>query len=341
MDLNEFLERGRPRWTRLSKLLDQIEGRGLKSLGLEEAREFGRLYRAASSDLLWARAQAASAELVEYLNDLVARGYAQTYPGQRPRLHDILSFFGAGFPRLVRSQWKAVLAAFALFWGGAFFGWTAMHLDERAGIFLVPAQHQSLDPDERISKEAHNEKGMGLQSQTAFSSFLFTHNIQVAFLAFALGLTLGIGTVVLLFVNGLFIGALAQVYEVKGHALWFWAWILPHGVPEITAICLAGAAGLVIGRAMAAPGERSRGAALREDGRLAVRMVLGTLPIFVVAGLVEGTISQIHEPHLPSVVKLLFAAAMTGLLAFYLLKVGREEAGPSSTAGPVRGGAEA
>ncbi|MGI5861329.1 MAG: stage II sporulation protein M [Myxococcales bacterium] len=341
MDLNEFLERGRPRWTRLSKLLDQIEGQGLKSLELEEAREFGRLYRAASSDLLWARAHAASAELVEYLNDLVARGYAQTYPGQRPRLHDVLSFYGAGFPRLVRSQWKAVFAAFALFWGGAFLGWAGMHLDERAGVFLVPDDHQSLDPDERISREARTDQGMGLQTQTAFSSFLFTHNIQVAFLAFALGLTLGIGTVVVLFVNGLFLGALAQVYEVKGHAIWFWAWILPHGVPEITAICLAGAGGLVIGRAMVAPGERSRGDALRADGKLAVRMVLGTLPIFVAAGLIEGTISQIHEPHLPSIVKLLFAAAMTGLLAFYLLKMGREDSGLASSDVPARGGVEA
>lgn len=322
MDLNEFMEHGRPRWTRLSQLLDQIERSGLKTLGLDEAREFGRLYRAASSDLLWARGHAVSAELVEYLNDLVARGYAQTYPGQRPRLQDLLAFLWAGFPRLVRAQWKAVLAAFALFLGGGLFGYVAMHLDERASVFLVPGDHQSLDPDERIEQEA-KDPTPGVQEQSAFSSFLFTHNIQVAFLAFALGLTLGIGTAILLFSNGLMLGALAVVYETKGHALWFWAWILPHGVPEISAICLAGAAGLVIGRAMSAPGLRPRADALREDGRLAVRIVLGTIPIFVVAGLIEGTISQIHEPHLPSAVKLAFAAAMAGLLLAWLLMAGR------------------
>ncbi|MBI5543826.1 MAG: stage II sporulation protein M [Deltaproteobacteria bacterium] len=325
MDLNEFIDRGRPRWQRLSKLLDRIEREGLKSLTIEEAREFGRLYRAASSDLLWARGRSASAELVESLNDLVARGYAQTYPGQRPRLREVSVFYRSGFPRLVRAEWKAVVAAYALFLGGGLFGYVAMQLDPASAIFLVPGDHQSLDPDKRVSQEAQGSEGHSANEQTAFASFLFTHNIQVAFLAFALGLTLGIGTAILLFVNGIFLGALAVAYESKGHTAWFWAWILPHGVPEISAICLAGAAGLILGRAMVAPGSRSRADALRFEARLAVRLVLGTLPIFVVAGIIEGTISQIHEPHLPSVVKLAFAGTMAVLLALYLLRSGRED----------------
>ncbi len=325
MDLNEFIEQGRPRWHRLTRLLDRIESAGLKSLSLEEAREFGRLYRAASSDLLWARGRSASAELVESLNDLVARGYAQTYPGKRPRLRDAVEFYRRGFPQLVRAEWKAVVAAYVLFLSGMLFGYAAMQLDPSSAVYLVPEQHQSLDPDKRVAEEAKNEKGMSADHQTAFSSFLFTHNIQVAFLAFALGLTLGIGTVILLFVNGVFLGALAVAYEAKGHAVWFWAWILPHGVPEISAICLAGAAGLLLGRALVAPGSRSRADALRVEGRLAVRLVLGTLPIFVAAGIIEGTLSQIHEPRLPSVVKLTFAAAMAVLLAAYLLRAGRED----------------
>ena len=330
MDLNEFIDKGRPRWDRLKRLLDRIEHEGLKSLTLDEAREFGRLYRGASSDLLWARGRAASAELVASLNDLVARGYAQTYPGKRPRLHDAVTFVATGFPQLVRLEWKAVVAAYAITFGGALFGYAAMHLDPGAAIYLVPEEHQSLDPDKRVSHEAQKDEGMSANDQTAFSSFLFTHNIQVAYTAFALGLTLGIGTAILLFVNGLFLGALAVFYEAKGHALWFWAWILPHGVPEISAICLAGAAGLILGRALVAPGSRSRADALRVEGRTAVRIVLGTMPIFVVAGIIEGTISQIHEPHLPSLVKLAFAATMAVLLLLYLLRSGRsEEAGAS------------
>jgi len=335
VNVDEFIAHGRPRWERLSKLLDRIESGGLATLRLEEAREFGRLYRAASSDLLWARGQAASAELVLFLNDLVARGYAQTYPGHRPRLKDALAFYTGGFPRLVRREWKAFVAAWALFLGGGAFGYVAMHLDPSASVLLVPAEHQKLDPDKRISDEAQGDTA-GAQTQAAFSSFLFTPNIQGAFLAFALGLTLGVGTSILLFTNGLMLGALAVVYETKGHAVWFWAWILPHGVPEISAICLAGAAGLLLGRALVAPGDRDRASALRAEGKTAVQLVLGTLPIFVVAGLIEGTLSQIHEPHLPSEVKLLFALAMAALLLVYLLAAGRDRTGegePRVTAG--------
>ncbi len=322
MELNDFIDRGRPRWGRLSLLLDRIESQGLKTLTLEEAREFGRLYRAASSDLLWARSRSASAELVEYLNDLVARGYAQTYPGDRPKLGDALSFFLTGFPRLLRAHWKVFAASYLIFLVGMGFGYAGMWLDPGAGVYLVPEQHQQLDPDQRI-KDAGEHRASG-EEQSVFASFLFTHNIQVAFFAFALGLTMGLGTAILLFLNGLMLGSLAFVYQSKGHATWFWAWILPHGVPEITAICLAGAAGLVLGAALLAPGRLSRAEALRERGRIAVRLCLGTLPMFVFAGLIEGTLSQIHEPQIPSAVKLIFAAVVAVLLAGWLALAGRD-----------------
>jgi uncharacterized membrane protein SpoIIM required for sporulation len=293
VDLNEFIEQGRPAGSRHPPPRPHRSA-GLKSLSLEEAREFAASTRRLLGPALGARALGLGGA-VESLNDLVALGYAQTYPGKRPRLRDAVEFYRRGFPQLVRAEWKAVVAAYVLFLSGMLFGYAAMQLDPSSAVYLVPEQHQSLDPDKRVAEEAKNEKGMSADHQTAFSSFLFTHNIQVAFLAFALGLTLGIGTVILLFVNGVFLGALAVAYEAKGHAVWFWAWILPHGVPEISAICLAGAAGLLLGRALVAPGSRSRADALRVEGRLAVRLVLGTLPIFVAAGIIEGTLSQIHE----------------------------------------------
>ena len=163
MDLNEFIDRGRVRWQRFSKLLDRIEKEGLKSLTLDEAREFGRLYRAASSDLLWARGRSASAELVESLNDLVARGYAQTYPGQRPRLRDAGTYFLTGFPKLVRVEWKAVVAAYSLFLAGMAFGYAAMHLDPGAAIYLVPDRNGNTDANTRLASLIAMYAGPGAQ----------------------------------------------------------------------------------------------------------------------------------------------------------------------------------
>ncbi|NOK37568.1 stage II sporulation protein M [Corallococcus exercitus] len=318
MEMAEFIETRRPRWQQLESLLDKSEGEGLRKLSLDEARSLGKLYRAVSSDLLWVRARSGSADVSAYLNDLVGRAYALTYPGSRPRFADVWAFVARGFPALLHHEWRMYVASVLLFLTGAGFGYVGMVVDPDAAHYLVPEQHLSMDPVKRAADEAAG-KGMSVEEQAQFTTFLFTHNIQVAFLAFALGITLGLGTAVMLFTNGLFLGALAQVYAAKGMAGWFWAWILPHGIPEITAICIAGAAGLVIARGMVAPGGLSRGQALRKEAVTAVKLLFGTLVLFVLAGFIEGTVSQIHPPKLSVAFKVTFALTVgTGVYAYLL-----------------------
>ncbi|ADO70869.1 stage II sporulation protein M [Stigmatella aurantiaca] len=332
MDVAEFIEARRPRWEQLESLLDKAEVGGLRLLSLEEARSLGKMYRAVSSDLLWVRARSGSAEVSAYLNDLVGRAYALTYPGKRPRLVDVWAFVSHGFPALLRREWRMYIASVLMLLAGAGFGYLGMVMDPDAAHYLVPEEHLKIDPSERAAQEASGQ-GMSVEEQAYFSSFLFTHNIQVAFLAFALGITVGIGTALMLFVNGLFLGALAQVYAAKGLAGWFWAWILPHGIPEITAICIAGAAGLVIARGLAAPRGLPRGVALRQEAVTAVKLLFGTLVLFVLAGIIEGTVSQIHPPRLSVTFKVSFALAVGAGVYAYLcsdfLRAWREGASPS------------
>ncbi|AGC44174.1 hypothetical protein MYSTI_02858 [Myxococcus stipitatus DSM 14675] len=318
MEMAEFIEARRPHWEKLQKLLDQSEVQGLRGLSLDDARALGKLYRSVSSDLLWVRARSGSADVSAYLNDLVGRAYALTYPGRRPRMADVWSFVSRGFPALFRREWRMYVAALLLLLAGAGFGYLGMLVDPDAAPYLVPAEHLDLDPTRRAAEEAVDQD-MTVSQQAQFSSFLFTHNIQVAFLAFALGATMGLGTAVMLFVNGLFLGALAQVYAAKGLAGWFWAWILPHGIPEITAICIAGAAGLVIARAMVAPKGLQRRQALRVEAVTAVRLLFGTLALFVLAGFIEGTVSQIHPPKLSVAFKVTFALVVGSGVYSYLL----------------------
>jgi uncharacterized membrane protein SpoIIM required for sporulation len=165
------------------------------------------------------------------------------------------------------------------------------------------------------------------ESQAAFASMLLTNNIQVAFLAFAAGVTAGVGTAFLLFFNGVLLGALAWVYENKGLAAWFWAWILPHGIPELTAIAIAGAAGFVIARGMVAPKGLARREAVRLEAVTAVQLLLGTVALFILAGFIEGSISQIHPPRLSIAFKLSFAIFVGSAVYAYLgsgwLRTGR------------------
>jgi uncharacterized membrane protein SpoIIM required for sporulation len=317
MEMAAFVEARGGRWRELERLLDKADAGGLRALTLEEARALSRLYRAASSDLLFVRARAAPAEVTGYLNDLVGRAYALTYPGKRPRLADAWAFVARGFPDTLRQEVRMFLAAMLLFVAGAGFGYLGMVMDPDAGQYLVPEQHRGLDPSERAVRESVAD-GASVEEQAEFTTFLFTHNIQVAFFAFALGLTAGVGTGVLLFVNGLMLGALLHVYVARGLTGWFWAWILPHGIPEITAIGIAGAAGLVIARGMVAPQGLPRRQALRREALVAVRLLMGTLLLFVCAGFIEGTVSQIHPPRLSVAFKVGFALAFGAGVYAYL-----------------------
>ncbi len=318
MELPDFVDLRRPRWSALESLLDKAEGGGLAKLSLEDARQLSKLYRSASSDLLWVRAHGDSADVGGFLNDLVGRAYAITHPGKRMRFSDIGAFLRRGFPDLLNRELKMFLASWLVFAAGGAFGYLGMMADKDAAAYIVIDYHLKTDPTERAKEEAKAE-GASVEGQAAFSSMLMTHNIGVAFFCFALGLTVGVGTVLMLFVNGIFLGSLAQVYAAKGLAGWFWAWILPHGIPEITAICLAATAGLVLARGQVAPLGLTRRQALRRESGTAIRLLMGTLALFVLAGIIEGTISQIHPPRLPVWVKIGFALIVGSGVYAYLL----------------------
>ncbi len=153
MEMPEFIEARRPRWQQLELLLDKAEHKGLRFLALEEARTLGKLYRAVSSDLLWVRARSGSADVNAYLNDLVGRAYAMTYPGQRPRFSDVWSFVARGFPALLRQEWRMYVASVLLMLAGAGFGYLGMLVDPEAAPYLVPAEHLSLDPTHRAARK--------------------------------------------------------------------------------------------------------------------------------------------------------------------------------------------
>lgn len=333
--LAEFLDERRPRWEALSGLVDRAEDVGLHGLQPDEARALVGLYRAASGDLMMARAGAGTAEVVDHLNTLVSRAYVTVHRGPRVRPGEVREFVLSGFPRLFRRRAGAIALAAAIFGAGAGLGAAGVAWDPQGAAYLVDESHRGMDPAQRVAAEEAGEVSSAGR-QAAFSAFLFTHNIRVSFLAFVLGATFGVGTAVVLFLNGVMLGSLAVAYHGAGEGLFFWAWILPHGVPELTAVFVAGGAGLHLGRAMLLAPRAAGGplAALPAAGGDAVRLVLGAMPVLVVAGVIEGTVSQVHEPVLPYPLKLAFAAAVAAGLALWLARGGRPARRPSS---PVAG----
>ena len=327
MDVNRFIHERRPTWQELEELLRHLDAHGWPGLGLDRARRFGKLYRAASSDLIRAGTAHADAAVVDYLNDLVARAYAVVYGGGQARGRAVLAFFWSEFPALVRAEARMVLLAAATLLLGGVLGALTVALDPDSASLILPPGHAELSPTERVARdEAESGTHEGGQA-AAFSGFLFTHNMQVGFFAFALGITFGVGTLVLLFYNGLPVGALAAQYHLAGKGLFFWAWILPHGIPELTSVFICGGAGLVMGRALLLPGRLPRRVALVGAAQRAVRLVLGVAPLLCIAGLIEGTISQMHAPLMPYVAKLVFAGCVGAAVVAYLGFAGRAARG--------------
>lgn len=334
-DVNRFMRARAPLWEELEKLLAKVDQAGLKSLDIDEARRFGNLYRSVSSDLIRARTEAVDASVVDYLNDLVARCYAHIYAGSGNRGRRILRFYLRDFPRLFRKELPAIALSTAILLAGGAIGAVFTAVDPDSLGVLIPEQHQAHTPQERVAED-ESTGGLGDgQEAAAFSSFLFTHNIKVTFLVFALGITFGIGTVAVLFYNGVPLGALAMQYHQAGQGLFFWAWILPHGIPELTVVFIAGGAGLVLARGILMPGRLRRRDSIAAEARTAGKLVVGGMPLLILAGLIEGTISQMHEPVIPYWAKLVFAVLVgTGVYAYLFL------AGRSGEAEPAEDGDE-
>jgi len=324
MNLNQFLQERRPRWQQLERLLDRVEREGLESLSPREADQFFAVYRLVSSDLNLVQTRTANPALLEYLEGLVGRAYANLAIADHARpLRAWWRIVRYDFPALIRSEVRILALAAAVLAAGIAFGFLATWVTpETADVFLPPT-HTAVRPSERVAQlEAMEEKGQ-TRIDTAgkhalFTSFLMTHNIRVTIFGFALGFTFGIGTVIILFYNGALLGSLMSLYFQDGVGTFFVAWVGPHGAIELPCILFGCTAGLMLARAQFRRDRGSLMAQLRLLRRPLVQILIGTATLLGVAALVEGGFSQVNEPTLPYELKIAVAGALFLALIFYL-----------------------
>jgi uncharacterized membrane protein SpoIIM required for sporulation len=211
---------------------------------------------------------------------------------------------------------------------GFVFGGAAMVFDPSAKPILTPFAHLQGDPSDRVAEEEAGGRDDSEGSKTAFSTYLMTHNTRVTILALALGITFGLGTIIVIFYNGVVIGAVCLDYLRAGEGVFLAGWLLPHGSVEIPAILLGGQAGLVLAGALIGWG---RPATLRQRLRAVsgdlTTLVFGAAVLLVWAGIVEAFFSQYHEPILPYSVKIAFGAAQLLVLFWFLTASGRRKEG--------------
>ncbi len=332
IDLERFVRERRARWARLESLLDAVERLPDRAMGAPRLLELVRLYRQACSDLNEARSTTANAALIARLNSLAGRGYRLVYRrshGRRLAL-EARRFFVTDVPATFRRERSCVLAAAAAFVLGALLGLGAVVVDPGNAERLVPPEFHTESPKDRVQRIEASEERIGtLEDAAQFSSYLFSHNIQVSFLAFSLGALTLIGGVWILFYNGVLLGAVAASYLLDGVPVFFVAWVGPHGALELPAIVFGGAAGLRLGRALLLPGELATGTALRRALPSVWRMLLFTAVVLVAAGGVEGSFSQMTARTIPYAAKIAVAALLfAGLVVFLFAPRGAEEEAP-------------
>ncbi|MCE5200326.1 MAG: stage II sporulation protein M [Armatimonadota bacterium] len=306
---------------RLDDLLKSLESGGARKMSSEDVLAFGSLYRRAVSALSTARSQGVDDAKIEYLNNLVSRAYGHIYVAQSKGWPSIATFFKSGFPQTFRQNLHFILLAFAISIVAGLFAFGVVNRDQ--GLAEVVLGPQAPDMIDSVASRHEGHKNwMPAEQRPMMSSLIITNNIKVAMLAFALGITAGVGTFAILFQNGLMLGVIAAAVKARGaHVAWgFWSFVAPHGIIELTAIFIAGGAGLMIGWALLSPGRYTRSTALKLAGREAAKLLLGVAAMLLVAGIVEGFLSP---SMLPNEVKLT-SSTMLGIVLFsYLFGAGR------------------
>lgn len=287
LNSKQFIKQHRENWQELEELLARMKRR--KAAGTDLAR-FDRLYQKAAQNLSFSRTFFPDEEVTFYLNDLVAKAHNLLYKSQSSSMAQLKDFFQIKFVRLLFEQWKFVVASMLLFTLGGLGSFFAVIHDPLSIHSILPAEMSGAIDPQRLGE---NE---GAVDSAVMSASIMTNNIRVAILAFAGGITFGILTVYLMIYNGIIVGAIAGLFWSHGKSYEFWAYIVPHGMIELTAIFIAGGAGLLMGYKLLVPGKYSRGYQLKTKAKRSVQLLLGTIPLFIIAGLIEGFITPSPLP---------------------------------------------
>jgi len=304
-----WLEKRKPYWSKLETLLNQSAKSGLKSLTRSELQELSLLYRQTAADLAAIREDRGSVHFARYVNQLLVRAHNTIYSGRRASPTAIFSFFWEIYPSTFRRNLKHCLLSALIFLVAGLVGavLTYKNPDFKVKI-LGPQMVETID---RHQMWTHSIVGI----KPLASSAIMTNNMSVSFTTFALGITAGVGTIYMMAFNGLLIGVIGMACGLSGMSLPLWSFVAPHGVLELPAIFIAGGAGLRIAQGLLFPGVLPRRESLARAGLEAVQLVLGTIPILIVAGVIEAFVSPTG---LPIPLKFSMAGALFVLLLAYL-----------------------
>jgi uncharacterized membrane protein SpoIIM required for sporulation len=323
---NYWIATRKENWSRLETLVQQVETSSLKTLSSADLREFGLLYRQAAADLSAVRADEAARTLEAYLNRLVSRAHNHIYSGDRMSLSSVWNFLSRGYPRTFRRLLPYTTVALAIFLAGALLGTLLT-------VARPQFMHAMLGP-QMIDKIEHHQMWTDsiLTAKPQESSRIMTNNIAVCFYTYAGGIIAGLGTILLMFTNGLSIGVITTACTQHHMALSLWSFVAAHGALELPSIFISGGAGLRLASGLLFPGMLHRRHALALAGAESIRLLSGTIPLLIIAGILEAFLSPTHAP---LALKFSVSAVLLTGLCLWLSEGGREKPESSALTNPA------
>ncbi len=324
INLQKFIFEEKNFWVEFEKLIIKIESEPGRVLSYQEIKRFHYLYQRISGDLSIIKNSAGETEILNYIENLISRAYNEINEirGKSSKFNPV-HWFLFTFPNTFRSHYTAFILALIIFLAGAIFGAGAIFFDSEAKSVIIPFEGLHGNPAERISIE---ESGKGKDrldnKKSSFSAYLMTHNTRVAIFIFALGMTFGIGSAIMLFYNGIILGAVIMDYCRAGYSIFLTGWLLPHGSVEITAILLSGQASFILANSLLAKNDTVSNNSISKNGKDIIVIISGCSLMLIWAGIIESFFSQYHQPVLPYYIKILFGIFEVIFVYFYLFFVG-------------------
>lgn len=306
MKEEQFIIENSNTWKALEELSNLINKKGFKALSSNDVKKFLHIFKQCSHHLAYARTHFPNSTIVTYLNSLVGKCNSYVYAVQKTSPKELLKYICYGFPKVLKEQRIFLLYSFAFFAFGFIISLLLVLYNVNNASFFLPS---SLIDGAKSAKTQASQWNYPLMS-----SYIMTNNISVAIKAAAFGITLGLGTIYVLFYNGAMLGALTALMYMYGNPTNYWSLILPHGIIELTAIFISGAAGLIIAKSILIPGELTRKHALIYGAKKAVTLILGVVFMLIIAGIIEGFFTPLN---IPAVIKLIFAGITAILLSLY------------------------
>lgn len=307
MKEEQFIKNNSNIWRELENLSSRINSKGVKALPSQEVKRFLSCFRQSSHHLAYARTHYPKSSVVTYLNSLISKSHSNVYAVKKFSPGELMKYIIYDFPNLIRKYKFYVLGSFGFFALGLIISLILVLINTNNAYIFIP---QSMVD----GVKAGNSSGGGQWNYPLMSSSIMFNNISVSLRAFVFGITLGIGTIYVLFYNGAMLGSLAGLIYLYGNPKIFWSLILPHGVFELTAIFISGAAGLMVAKGLLLPGEYSRKHALISSAKKAVSLVMGVIIMLVIAGIIEGFFTPLN---ISADTKLIFACLTAVILASY------------------------